>query len=272
MAPELNSLMERIEKVEKQNRRMKRTGVTAILLGSAFLVMGQTAPSGRTLEAQHFVLKDSTGSTRAELVTSGKLGPVLRLLDNKGSVRAALMVADAIGPSLQFYSTDGAPAVSIEVSDILGAHLTLADGKGGQSRLNPEGLYLPSAPAVALNDPTNLSGGTHMVTSYETFLSHTGLTVSAGPTGKPTSELRVAFLWSPQRGPSLILNGTSGNAALAIEEQGPSLAMHDQRRYSSVLGVVGLETPVTGETHQTTAASIVLLDKGGKVLWRAPLQ
>jgi len=32
----------------------------------------------------------------------------------------------------------------------------------------------------------------------------------------------------------------------------------------------GLLTPHTGETHKTSAASVVLFGKAGKVIWSAP--
>ena len=54
---ELTTVMNRLERLEKQNRRIKQIGALAlILLGSVFL-MGQASPP-RTVEANEFVLKD----------------------------------------------------------------------------------------------------------------------------------------------------------------------------------------------------------------------
>ncbi len=36
------------------------------------------------------------------------------------------------------------------------------------------------------------------------------------------------------------------------------------------IGSTELETPRTGETHKTSAASVVLFGKDGKALWTAP--
>jgi hypothetical protein len=37
-----------------------------------------------------------------------------------------------------------------------------------------------------------------------------------------------------------------------------------------VVGVTGLQTVDTGESHTTSAAAVTLFGKDGKVLWRAP--
>ncbi len=39
--------------------------------------------------------------------------------------------------------------------------------------------------------------------------------------------------------------------------------------FQTVLGGTDLETPRTGETHKTSAASVVLFDKDKIVLWQA---
>jgi hypothetical protein len=44
----------------------------------------------------------------------------------------------------------------------------------------------------------------------------------------------------------------------------------DAGGFEAVLGITDLVTPKTGETHKTSAASIVLLDKKKNVIWKAP--
>jgi len=39
---------------------------------------------------------------------------------------------------------------------------------------------------------------------------------------------------------------------------------------SAKIGSTGLMTPLTGESHKTSAASLVMSGKDGKVIWRAP--
>ena len=56
-------LMERLEKLEKQNRRLKQVGAVALVLAASILLMGQ-APARRTVEANEFILKDASGNVR----------------------------------------------------------------------------------------------------------------------------------------------------------------------------------------------------------------
>jgi hypothetical protein len=44
----------------------------------------------------------------------------------------------------------------------------------------------------------------------------------------------------------------------------------DKEGFSANLGRVGLQTIATGETHKTSAASLILFDKDKNVIWKAP--
>jgi hypothetical protein len=62
---ELDDLLSRLERVEKENRRVKRITITGLLVLSSAFFMGQARPS-RTIEAEKFVVKDSNGKVRGE--------------------------------------------------------------------------------------------------------------------------------------------------------------------------------------------------------------
>jgi hypothetical protein len=79
---DLQSLASRVERLEGQNRFLKRAGLALLLLPVALIIMGQARPP-RTIEAEDFILKDATGIRRAELKTMG--GPAgLFFFDSKG--------------------------------------------------------------------------------------------------------------------------------------------------------------------------------------------
>ena len=59
-------VMNRLERLEKQNRRIKQIGALALILIASVLLMGQ-ASSKRTVEANQFMLKDTSGRLRATL-------------------------------------------------------------------------------------------------------------------------------------------------------------------------------------------------------------
>ena len=90
--PDLQAVVERLEKVETQNRRLKLMGALVLALAGAALLMGQAQPN-RRVEAEMFVLKDANGKVRAELGMAAH-GPVLALYDEDGTRRAALGMAE----------------------------------------------------------------------------------------------------------------------------------------------------------------------------------
>ena len=66
-----DALVRRIERLERENRRFKRKGAAIVVGIVAVLLMGQTVPKSRTIEAEKFVLKDKRGKVRAVLGEGG---------------------------------------------------------------------------------------------------------------------------------------------------------------------------------------------------------
>jgi len=137
----LNKVIARLEKVEKENRRMKRVGLACLLVGASVAVMGQTRPPVRNIEAQSYVLQDASGTKRAELVLeSGAPGeepsPVLRFLDRKGSealslspTRLELAGKSDLGPDIILDDAKGTPRVDLGLEHNL-PFVLLNDDKG----------------------------------------------------------------------------------------------------------------------------------------------
>ena len=89
---DLSGLIERVEKLESQNRLWKLGSILAALVLALSVVMGSKAQEQRneplrakTIEAETLLLKDSDGVTRGEwTVTNGV--PVLQLYNANGKV------------------------------------------------------------------------------------------------------------------------------------------------------------------------------------------
>jgi hypothetical protein len=62
---EMQAVLDRLENLERQNRRLKRAGTLALFVLAALALMGQAAPKTKTLETQQLVLRDSNGKLRA---------------------------------------------------------------------------------------------------------------------------------------------------------------------------------------------------------------
>lgn len=104
MNPELQAVVERLEKVEKENRILKRFCLAILLMLGAAVVMGQARPV-RIVEAESFVLKDSAGQVRARLAVDAPGKPMLSFLGD-GRVQAALVGGDEPGLTLNRNGSD----------------------------------------------------------------------------------------------------------------------------------------------------------------------
>jgi hypothetical protein len=147
----MQDVLARLEKLEKQSRRLKRAGALALATVGALVLMGQ-APQPRTLEAERFVIRDQQGRVRAELglyeaprTPLGRLSPAVKLFDDRGNSRAVL-AAYPQGPSLDFYDDAGNIRVELVHVDHHGSDLEISGppGKGehAQTPAESEGAVL----------------------------------------------------------------------------------------------------------------------------------
>lgn len=157
-------ILQRLEKLERQNRRMKLAGLGAIVIAGAFFLMGQ-ASGPRTqdeVRARSFVVVDAQGKPRATLnMYIGQ--PRLALTDANGITRAsvavssrgpAVLLADANkkavallsvqlnGPRLDLVGVDETQGASFEVSG-QGPGLQLNDANGFETDIGVIGLTNP---------------------------------------------------------------------------------------------------------------------------------
>ena len=151
MTPELQAIVERLETVERENRRLKRVGLVVLLVASAALLMGQARTGPRIVEAEAFVLKDSAGISRGEL-KADETGVRLVLYDPEKHPRVSLFVVPD-GPGLMLTDVGLKPYVLLSMShnpERKGWGLSVGDGNNHTRialRANTEasGLFLEDA-------------------------------------------------------------------------------------------------------------------------------
>ena len=97
---DLAAVVRRLEKVERQNWRLKVGGILVGLVASAGLLMGQALPQATTVEAEAFVVRDATGKQRAAFHLTPDGGVALSFFDPAGIGRAALRVDREGSPDL----------------------------------------------------------------------------------------------------------------------------------------------------------------------------
>jgi hypothetical protein len=106
-ALDLRHIVERLEIVERQNRLLKRIGLTALGLVAGVVLMGQAQPErppekkSTVIEAEQFIVRDANGQTRGlfglDHPTSPGHSPVRIALYNEGSSSAVMYLSDGFG-------------------------------------------------------------------------------------------------------------------------------------------------------------------------------
>jgi hypothetical protein len=198
----IETVLERLTKLERQNRRLKRTGVAALIVAASLAFMGQ-ASKPKTIEANEFILRDASGNTRAKLWVDGaKAGEPM-------GIPGRTFRAD---PTLALYDEQGNPSVFLRGND--------------------------------------------------------GGTVSAATLGVRDSGHTVGMLTGVTG--SGLLTLYNSKQTVKAEFVSDRLSVTDDQGFTAAVGTSDLVTPRTGETHRTSAASLILLDKNKNVIWQAP--
>lgn len=126
----IGSLTQRLECLERTNRRFKLIGSSVLVAIATLILMGQAKPTKVTkvLEAEEFILRDPSGKIRArlgmgdlgrtdvELIKRGDFEPVaLNLFDKNGVARTRLSASDF--SALYMAGRDGVDRAWLEVGD-----------------------------------------------------------------------------------------------------------------------------------------------------------
>src|SRR5262245_15632791 len=122
-------LLERLERLERSNRRLKICGLVTLLGLAGVFAMGQARPL-QTVEAQEFVVKDAGGVVRARLGAS-QTGAVLSLSHEGG--RANLVAAAGRGQGTHLAFSDAAGKVKgllLLSQETIGLYLSPVDATG----------------------------------------------------------------------------------------------------------------------------------------------
>lgn len=181
-------LIQRIDRLERESRRLKAIGAVLFLGLAAVGTMGQAPPKAvpKRVEAEEFVLWGQNGKARAILgVVNNE--PSLALIDQRGDVRASLAVlADGTaGLGLSASNEKGRILLSVSLDGF--SQLSFRDGNGKvRASLREGGADGPSLILVDENQRIRAALG--------------GVTIEGTPSG--IKETRPAS--------SLVLFGTDG--------------------------------------------------------------
>jgi len=85
---DIQDVSARLERLETENRRMKKLGLVVLIFASVFFVSGQ-AKTNKVVEANEFRLLDIDGRIRAKLMTNDIGQTSLTLTDSTDSTNDA---------------------------------------------------------------------------------------------------------------------------------------------------------------------------------------
>jgi hypothetical protein len=117
-------LNERLERLEKDNRRLKRVGMVAVLIAAGLGAIAATRPTPERITAHEVDIVGSRGNTRIILSASSN-SPSIALVDAQGKPRAAVIVSTDGMASISITDAQGHPSVLMGEGS-----LTLSDAQG----------------------------------------------------------------------------------------------------------------------------------------------
>ena len=117
--PTMDKLVQRLDRLEKENRRMKRIGALVAVGIAAVVLMGQARSSkvAKVIEAEKFVLRDTSGQVGAILFTVDEGSPHLEFRDKKRNLRITLGVMSSTSPRTMSIETKRRPESSLVLFD-----------------------------------------------------------------------------------------------------------------------------------------------------------
>ena len=247
-----NEVLARLERIERENRILKRCVAFVTLALVALFVMAQAQSRPRTLEAEKLIIRYPNGK---EAITLGTWPSALT------EWPTSLPTFDKDGILLPSLS---ASAEFISQSGLVGAQIT-ADPIGGTVHVNsPTGELQVGMNATSLFSDPKL---------YTPTGESAGLSVIRTAKGQPF--LPMFEIDADARGEVtqwMIPNGANGaQLRLTSGPDGTAVQLWDNpKTLRAVLGKTNLEAVRSGRVETLPMSSLVLFDKEGKVLWRAP--
>jgi hypothetical protein len=281
-APDYEALVNRIGKVEHENRRMKRAGLALVIVAATLVLMGQSQAT-RVVEANEFVLKDASGHMRARLwfglnPTKSPTTTFLTFYDSTGESDLITLAANeqdhsanlilggtvTLAPSLMFSTNTKGSYASFETpgsNKLQGIQLSAEAGKSTVSVSGTGGMFK----GVSLSD--SAEGGELYVNDAQ---GDAGVSVIAKQGKDGVSVQNGQGALALLNGDNLSLGDEKSPAVLSGGKDGPYLNLSDAQGFNVQLGVSKTVSKTTGQQHTSSAASLQMFNGKGDVIWSAP--
>lgn len=237
--PTMETLTRRVDRIERENQRLKQAGIVVLAVIAAMVMMGQATQGkvAKLVEAEKFIVKDAKGKPRVVLGAESSL-------DNYSTSQQYLPESKSYG--FHLYGTDGRYRAGISEQEEGGAFAVLRDNQ------TVSGITISAGGASA----TLSMNGTQETYEQSEREAKRLETLSTEELIKATEKHLASFR------PDVFLKASS--------REGSSLEIAASGVTRATLGRTNLETIRTGVVEQRPESSLVLFDKDKKVIWRAP--
>lgn len=229
---ELQTLRDRVEKMEARSRRIRNLSLSGFLALLSVLLLGQAAPSN-TLEGRELILTDENGLRRVVISAQVAGEPVIALLDGEGQIRAGMRLKDG-DPGMFLNDTNGAEAVRMALGSA-GPEIFLYDDNqvartGFAVQNNVPGLFLRDADRKERLSITVQDGGPGVFLMDSRGQSRLQLAVTDRPMillSDDRAQIRMNVLVDKKGNPSLNMRdaGTNAQARFGITGSEPKIVL-----------------------------------------------
>ena len=234
-------LLERLERLETSNRRMKRSTLTAVVLAVALGGVYATRPVPNIIKTHAFELVDSSGNVRVAMDAGTRSihESGITLYDNNGRGRIAIDVALNGTPEMVFADKQQTGRLVLD-EEAGGPNITMYSP---QHKPGVEITDYPPNPAIWIDDEQ----------------------------GDPREKMYMD--WSGE--PMMTIAGSKDKSGVKVGLSAsgrPLVRITDAKGFQMDLGSTNTQTLATGETQHTSADSIIMFgnDRNHHVIWQAP--
>jgi hypothetical protein len=227
-------LASRLERLERDNRRLKGFAAVALVLAAALAAIYASGPTPQKFTAHEFDVVDDSGAVRVKLDAS-KGEPEVVLLDSKGNRRVVTALVGGLIPAIALLDAQGMTRMQMDLTLDMPTIALI----GAQGNMVKVGLDSGEPDIV-------LSGGQGNAAEM------------ALHSGEPDINLFDG-------------QGKQG-IRIAIASGKPEIWLRDAEDFEMDLGSINTVALTTGQTQRTSAASIMMFgnDNQHHVIWRAP--
>jgi hypothetical protein len=148
-------LARRLERLERDNRRLKGFAVGALVLATALFGIYAAQPVPEKITAHEFDVVDSTGKIRMKMFVHSSGEPAIRLLDAQGKARVAMGVLPSGEPGIALSDAQGKAGAMMEIDSSGEPNIHVFDAQHKERvKIN---VNSSGEPSIELSDPQGFS-------------------------------------------------------------------------------------------------------------------